>query len=443
MKTKPLPHQKKVLQKIKNKDNIALFMDYGTGKSWCLLAWIEYHKFKSTLIVCNKTNIMEGDAWTEQIRQHSNFSYEILLGTKDSKIKKLFAKPHKDLYLINYESLASLKTFLKDRNFDCIIFDESTAIKNPRAKVTKTAIWLSKYVDNTAISTGFPVSENLQEIWSQYHVVDKNNILESTYWKFLNKYFHRWRFGWIINKGADKKIVSQIEHNSVFLSLEQCMKLSPRLHKYYPLSVKPEQKKYLKELKEDFALEISSCEKLEFKHVLPVIAKMQQICSGFFYLEDRAVVFDTPKSEILLDIVERTHNRKKIIWCKYIYEMNFLKNLLKKYKPLILCNTLDKSKILEEFKNGDSDILIASYGILHSGETLVVSDCNIHYSYTWSNSIFTNAQRRTHRIGQSKKVIYIYLFIKNTIEEEILKALKKKKGIQNRLKGYMKKWVEL
>ncbi|HDK42911.1 MAG TPA: hypothetical protein ENG87_06015 [Candidatus Pacearchaeota archaeon] len=454
MKTEPLDYQIPVIEKIKNKDSFALFMEYGTGKSYIILYWI-YHNLKKlkgpVLIVGKKTNIIEGNAWTTEINTHTYLPYRTLTGTKEQKLNVLHNNTLLPvIYLINYESLKHMEKELIEKKFSVIVFDESTSIKNPKAKVTKTAIKLSKQIPHRIIATGFPVSEHLDELWSQYFVIDQGNILESSYWKFMNKYFYRWRFGWSIKKNKDKEIINKIQHNCVFIKLKNCLKLPPKTNKYIALDPTKRQLRYMDKLKHDFSLDFKNKKlSLEFKHVLPVLTKSQQICSGFIlFSNSETVKFRTPKSKHILNLCKNILE-KKIIWCKYIEETEQIYNLLLRnnLKPLLLSskdNNVLQASILNNFKNYPNfKILITTYNILNSGETLSSCNYSIHYSYTWSNHITTNAKRRIYRKGSEihKKINYIYLYIKDSVEEEIIKNLEKKKIMQRKLKEYMENWL--
>ena len=455
MKTIPMKHQTDVFNKIKNKNFFALFMEYGTGKSYCALQWIEHNWLrlqKGVLIVGKKMNIQEGNAWPTEIKTHTNMTYTILNGSWQNKLDKLLQYPRSDIYLINYESIPSMLKWLQDFSFKAIIFDESTQIKNIKAIRTKRALKLAEGIPHRAILTGFPVSEHLDEIWSQYYAIDFGTALTDNYWKFLHTYFKHWRFGWSLKKGADKTIIDKVKKNSLFMKLRDCVDLPPRIYKYIALEPTKEQKKYMTELKEEFAITIGESKTIEYKHVLPTIEKSLQICSGFMYLdkdlENNGAIrhFSTPKTECIKNLIEEIPN-KKIIWCRYVAEVEMLSELLKhNYVLMISSKNFEAANLanLNKFKTDKKyNTLITTYALLESGETLAMANYSIHYSHIWSNNMTLNAKHRVYRKGSEihNKVVYIHLYLKDTVEEVVLKTLQKKKSMQKKLKEDMEQWV--
>jgi hypothetical protein len=115
----------------------------------------------------------------------------------------------------------------------------------------------------------------------------------------------------------------------------------------------------------------------------------------------------------------------------------------------IICvkSTMDKKQIkksIEKFKESKKvNTLVTTYDFLYSGENLTEASYSIHYGYHWSNDIMTNAERRVWRKGSEKhkRIIYIYIYLQNTIEEKMLTCVKKKKRTVEDLRRYMIEWA--
>jgi SNF2 family DNA or RNA helicase len=418
-------------------------MDYGTGKSLCVLKYIEEHfdmAKDKVLIVAKKVNAIS--SWPEQIRLHTDFPYKILVGSFNDIWKGLNSVSF--IYIINYDNLEKMLPYLLEKNFDMVVFDESTKIKNPEAYVTKAAHKLAKKIKKRAILTGFPITESLKEVWAQYFVVDYGAALEESYWKFRNKYFYKWRFGWSPKKGAKEIILSKLEH-AVVMDISQCEGLPPKSRIFQPVIPSAIQIKYLSQLRNDFALSIKNTN-IEFKHVLPVLVKMQQIASGFIYLTEGTERFYTPKLDILVDLLNSI-SAKKIIWCKFNEEVSMIMSKIGASNIICIKSTMDKKQIkksIEKFKESRKvNTLVTTYDFLYSGENLTEASYSIHYGYHWSNDIMTNAERRVWRKGSEKhkRIIYIYIYLQNTIEEKMLTCVKKKKRTVEDLRRYMIEWA--
>lgn len=69
----------------------------------------------------------------------------------------------------------------------CWIIDESTKIKNPRVKRSKSVHILSKWAEYRRILTGTPVTKGIEDLWSQMKFLDEN-ILGKSFYAFRARY---------------------------------------------------------------------------------------------------------------------------------------------------------------------------------------------------------------------------------------------------------------
>src|SRR6202142_108963 len=152
MLTKGDPHQIRALDKIGNLQRFALFQDYGTGKSWCILAWIEENLHRQrllksgVLIVGKLTNIIPGGSWETEIRKHTRYEFRHLIKT-DPKMDlgAMIQNMECLIDLINYEGFHNYHQQIKDRQYGTIFFDESMKLKNIKTSWTKSAHKLAKW----------------------------------------------------------------------------------------------------------------------------------------------------------------------------------------------------------------------------------------------------------------------------------------------------------
>ena len=56
----------------------------------------------------------------------------------------------------------------------------------------------------------------------------------------------------------------------------------------------------------------------------------------------------------------------------------------------------------------------------------------------------TQSEDRCHRIGQNKKVLYVDLMVRNTVDEHIVKSLQSKLALSAKALGEeVRQWLEL
>src|SRR5690606_18851317 len=99
------------------------------------------------------------------------------------------------IFIINVEALSTKKgqdalfTFLRrfpDRV--AMLIDESTTIKNPKAKRTKAVVSLGKYARIKRIATGSPITRNPLDLFTQCQFLDPKLLGFTSFYSFRNRY---------------------------------------------------------------------------------------------------------------------------------------------------------------------------------------------------------------------------------------------------------------
>ena len=202
-KTKPYEHQSDALKNSWNRESYAVFAEMGTGKTKIALdnACILYTKGKidRLLVIAPKGAYM---TWVEnEIPLHvPDYVDKEVLAWKPSMSAKYQAQLKKfrdnnfklKIFVMNVESLSTKKglrnaaLFLNFRSM--MIVDESTTIKNPKAKRTKNILLLAKEAKYRRILTGSPVTKSPLDLWSQMDFLDPEILGQSSYYAFRNRY---------------------------------------------------------------------------------------------------------------------------------------------------------------------------------------------------------------------------------------------------------------
>ena len=166
-----------------NKEVFAYFMEMGTGKSKVLIDNISmlYDKGKidGALIVAPKGVVK---TWYEQeipthmvnhIEKVSILWQALINKTQQQKLDSLFKNEVKlHILIMNVEAFSTkkgvdfAKRFLNSHNAMMAI-DESTTIKNPSAKRTKSILGLASMAKYRRILTGSPVTKSPLDMYTQ------------------------------------------------------------------------------------------------------------------------------------------------------------------------------------------------------------------------------------------------------------------------------------
>ena len=152
-KTKPYEHQRLALEKSYDKKNYAYFMEMGCGKSKVLIdniTWLYQNGKIDTAVIVAPKGVYRN--WQEnEIPNHmlDEIDREVYLwNPQPNKTEKkrlvdgAYSREKLRILLVNVEGFATAKMknyiqyFVKNTDF-LLAIDESTTIKNPKAKRTK------------------------------------------------------------------------------------------------------------------------------------------------------------------------------------------------------------------------------------------------------------------------------------------------------------------
>jgi len=479
IRTKPMRHQESVVRFCLEKNEYpyaGIFADYGTGKSLMalmiveIMRLVEENTFKSVLIV--STSLSIETTWCDEIRKHTDFRYCVLKGTAKAKVNLLqyaLGKVHNPerydyqgetvrpmIFLINYESVKSIYRELAAAGFDAVFADESTKIKTHDAERTMAMYEVSNNIPYRYIMTGFPITENLAELYSQIKFLDRGKAFGNSYYAFINRYFVRLGQKTVVKKRAIKQILDLISPFCVRVTNES-LKLPPKTYKEVRLEMTSQQRGLLAQLNDTFRLELGKV-KIDTKYIFTLISKSLQICDGFVQnttyekddkgkntkkvISSELEIVDTGKDEVLIETLQEidTTRNKVVIWCAFLFSVSKLERILAKLgiRTLLLTGATENSNgVVQLFqKSKEYNVLICTQKKAAESVTLTSARYAIYYSNVWSNDARLNSEARIRRKGseQHKSIMYIDLITKDSVEEKVYQCLRKKKDLINELK---------
>jgi len=449
IRTTLMKHQKTIFKFTKNLPYFGIFAGFGTGKSLCALKFIDYHNIRISIIVSTKTSIQ--CTWPQEIEKHTDFKYKILVGTRKQKLTELYMglrlsrapyNPYhqnerpKIVFLVNFDGVKNIYNELLQCDPGFLVVDESTRIKSAKALRTRVLWALGNDVERKCIMTGFPVTENMVDLYSQIKFLDNGETLGNSHYGFVHKYFARAGHQKFARKKSVKEILTKIKPFCIRVS-NKVLDLPPKVYEQIRIPPTKQQEELFDELNNYFRLQLGKVN-IKTEYIFTLTNKCLEICDG--YVKDKEgnlAKVDTKKDEVLIDLLEDldvTRN-KVIIWCAFLFSINKLYKILKKlgYHPVKLVGaTKNTEKAVNKFMHTSKyNILLATQ--LKAAESITLTNCKyaIYYSNTWSHDKRSNSEARIYRKGaeKHKHVIYIDLLVDGSVEESILECLKKKKKL--------------
>ena len=471
-KTKPYAHQLTALEKSWNKESYAYFMEMGTGKTKVLIDNMAmlYDKgaINGALIVAPKGVI--GTWYNQEIPTHlpdhiKNVSVlwqSNINKTQQEKLNTLF-ETGEDLHILimNIEAFSTDKgktfaaKFLRTHKTLTAI-DESTVIKNPKAKRTKNILALADLCKYRRIMTGSPVTKNPLDLYSQCNFLDPFLLNFQSYFAFRNRYAEmktlhmHGRQIQIVNGFKNlSELSDKLKGFSYRVLKEDCLDLPPKIWTKRHITLTAEQAKVYKQMKEQ-ALAVLKGKQVTSVSALTQLMRLHQITCGHFAADDGSVqqIKNNRLSE-LMDVLEETEG-KAIIWAHYQHDIkNIVKEIEKVHGPGSVVTYYgltpqdERQDNIKQFQSNDEvRFLIGTPATGGYGITLTQANTVIYYSNGYDLEKRLQSEDRAHRIGQKKSVTYVDIMAEDTVDEKIVKALRKKINIASEVMGEeLKDWI--
>jgi len=471
-KTKPYKHQLKALEMSWNKETFAYFMEMGTGKTKVLIdnmaMLYDKGKIDGALIIAPKGVI---GTWHNQelpahlvdhIENVSVLWQSNITKSQSNKLGRLF-KTGEDMHILimNIEAFSTAKGTQFAQKFmlshkTLMVIDESTTIKNPKAKRTKNILQLADRAQYRRILTGSPVTKNPLDLFTQCYFLDPYHLDHQSYYSFRTRYAIMKTAhiaGRSIQLVAGFKHLAELSEKlkpfSYRVLKEDCLDLPDKIYMKRVISLTEEQQKVYKQMKEE-ALAILNAKTVTTVNALTQLMRLQQITCGHFVADDGTTQkIKSNRLNELMDILDEVEG-KAIIWAHWQADIkNIIEEIKKVHGPgsvvdyygLTPQDQRDKNR--EAFQN-DSKVryLVGTPQTGGYGITLTAANTVIYYSNGYDLEKRLQSEDRAHRIGQKKSVTYVDILAEETVDEKIVKALRKKINIASEVMGEeLRAWI--
>lgn len=442
LKRQPYSHQLEGMEAMINGGyGFCNFAEPGCGKSAMVVGALNHLQVKRVLIVCPSSLKYN---WNREF-EYSEVEWHVVVlegsgHQKDKTLKeiKLSAKPI--VVITNYDSLDRLRNSLQNYSPEVIVADEVHACKNPKAKRTK-ALKSVKTARRWAL-TGTPVLNNPLDVWS---IIDwvRPGHLHKNYFAFRAYHCNIYTgAGFPIIKGYRylDELKRKVNAVSYRVTKEECLDLPEKMWTERAVILSPPEERIYHQMAKEMVAEIGEAE-VYASTMLVKMLRLTQITSGFIMNEGITTRIGDSKLKVLEEILEELDGKKVVIWHHFKEEGAMIQELCQKlgrpYRQLIAKDDpVVRQMQVNEFQElSEPLVMIGSVAIGGMGITLTGANHCVYYSNTFSQSDRLQSQDRLHRIGQTNKVTYIDLVVPNTIDSYILKVLKNKAEIANRITG--------
>jgi hypothetical protein len=426
--------------------------DMGLGKTLQAITFLQFlkekHKGDTCLVVCPTSLIYN---WQSELDKYApSINYYIHYGVGRAPMTDEL-KAQYNLIITTYGMIRSDIEDFKKLHFRCIILDESQAIKNPVALITKAVQVLQ--ANTRLILSGTPLQNNTMDLYAQFQFVNKGLLGSADVF--------RQNFATPIDKENDAEASKQLRELLYPFILrrtkEQVAKELPdKIESILWCEMNAKQRKVYNEYKEHYRdLVLGKIDQMGMAkasmYVLEGLLRLRQICDSPVLVKNPKVLStDSIKlQELMREIQENTGTNKVLVFSQFTEMLALAKQELDKqnmaYCYLDGSTKADQRKeAVHQFQTND-DIKIFLLSIKAGGVGLNLTKASYVYLLDpwWNPAVEQQAIDRAHRIGQTNKIFAYKMICKDSVEERIVELQNKKKQIANELisedAGFVKK----
>ena len=392
--------------------------DMGLGKTVQALCAV-----RGRTLVVAPTSVLPN--WAEEIRRfRPGLSYCVYHGPKRA------LDPGAEVTLTTYAILRLDEAELTRQSWDTVVLDEAQAIKNPDSQVARTAYRLQARFRATL--TGTPVENRLDELWSQFHFVNRGLLGGRR--DFEERYARPLAEG---NPGVAAILRERIRPFLLRrLKREVAPELPPRTDVVLHCELAPDEREVYDTVRAATLKEVVA--RLEqgggVLAALEALLRLRQAACHPGLIPGRQAEISS-KVALLLESLETVvaEGHKALIFSQWT-------SLLDRIEPHLRSagiefvrldgSTRDRAGVVRRFQDpGGPPSMLISLKAGGTGLNLTAADHVFIVDPWWNPAVEDQAADRTHRIGQDKPVLVYRLVAEETVEGRILELQQRKRAV--------------
>ena len=423
----PMSHQKEAIEKLVRNKKFILADDMGLGKTTSTIIAALETGAKKILIVCPASLKIN---WQREIENYSSRSVYISEGKK-------FSTEH-DFVIVNYDILKNFHD-IKDKekseimkiNFDLVIMDEAHMISNPQAQRTKIANDIASKSERVWLLSGTPMTSRPMNYYNLLNLVD--SPVAANWMAYAKRYCNGFQFSvgkrkvWNVTGASNLEELRKRTQTHILRRLkEEVLDLPEKI--ITPVYLRLKSKDYEELMGEyfdwyDSRPEESSSLTIQFSKLMKVrkVIAQEKINNTI---------------ELAENIIEQ--GKKVIIFTNFTDTLNIIYNHFGKQAVYLdgSCSKFHRQNAVDEFQTNDKiRVFVGNLKAAGVGITLTSAEAVIMNDLSFVPAEHSQAEDRSHRIGQKNSTSVYYPLFENTIEGAIYDILNRKKKIISTVMG--------
>jgi SNF2 family DNA or RNA helicase len=474
-KTQPYKHQLKALKVSCFLPEFALLCDMGTGKSKIIIdnACILYEAGRIQALFVLAPNSVYRNWSLREIPTHipDHIKHRVWVYKQDNiEILRRFLEHPGPLsvLLANTEAFSTRKdmahvlgTFMEIVP-TMMVVDESPMIKQIKAERTKTIIHMGQKAAYRRIATGMVAPNGPMDLFGQFQFLRDGCLgtrspvaFKARYCKVMPVRVGRSMMkDKIIGVQNQEELRAIVDRLSFRVTKEECLDLPDKTYEFIESELDEESHFHYKKMKEEALFQIENEDPDESVFIrstnrINMVMRLQMITCGHIKDTDgREIRFSNRRIKDTLEVLDRIRG-PVIVWSVFTKDIEDLTIAIRKEWGHDSCvqyfggTTLTmKDDAINRFMSGKSRFFVANQASGRFGLTLTASSTAVYYSNNWDLEHRMQSEDRIHRIGQKSTCLYIDIIAPGTVNDPIVKSLRKKLDMASIISGdEVKKWL--
>ncbi len=422
----------------------AILLDMGLGKSVITLTAVNnllFDSFEIHKVLVVAPLRVARDTWPAELEKWEHLHglvYSIAVGSEVQRKAALMQKA--DIYIINRENIEWLveKSGLPF-DYDMLVVDELSSFKSYQAKRFRSLSSVRPKVNRVVGLTGTPSSNGLMDLWAEFRLLDMGKRLGRFITHFRSDYFipdkrnQQIVFSYKPKPGAEEAIYRLVSDITISMKSTDYLKMPECVINEVPVRLSEKEMECYQTLKDDLILSLDG-QDIDAQSAVGLSNKLTQMANGAVYGEDSNVIaIHDRKLDALEDLIEAANGKPVLVAYWFKHDLSRIEERL--HRRRIPFSKLDTADSIKRWNNGELPVALvhpasAGHGLnLQSGGSTL-----IWFGLTWSLELYQQTNARLWRQGQESDTVVIHhLITRDTIDEKIMSALKKKDKTQSAL----------
>ena len=414
-----LPHQRTADQWAATRDRFAVFLKMRLGKTLIAIKRAQRDDGPK-LVVCPLSTMF---AWERELGLEGIECVKLIGSTSKKHWTLTENYGRANWFLINPEGLLRLPSVLNSW-WRWIILDESTFIKNPRARITKLLLKETK-AKKRMILTGTPAPEGPEDFVTQMLWLHGEFMGCESFWEWRPKNMVPCEYKWEVPLLKRKAVAEAVAENSFVMTPEEAGLYMPRVYETRTVQLPANLRRLYRQVCREYRIG-----KTETNWPLVAQVWLAQLTAGVVpdsFSQSRLLFSPYKIKEVQYLLDTELKGETVLVFGRFIRELDLLANTLK--APCLTGRTPyhHRTEILKNFMQGRTRVLVAQQSkVTEKGLDLSAASVIIFTSNVWSRETREQCEARGDHPAKKEPTLLIDLVAERTIDEAVVEALNQK-----------------